>query len=352
MSIGFAAETIRWTWDSALGSWGTAWGQAATQLDPAQDNTGNGGGSLHVATDYSGNPPADNRNVISVMGNYGGWLWNGDVRTNLLEYQSLEFDLRWDSGVSTLSITNFNNPGGGDNGLVVYSARYAADWQWDVALARILIPESAANGWVHFSIPINPITANLDESAGIMFKKWVPQEVADAGGVAAFWIDNVTLIPSEVPVDPPTLSVNSDVHAGLNLITLTGSQWQRQGIRTTLDNFSWVGSDTPTTYEFTVSQMPDTAYAGLHVHVFLAPDDPRTSVGVDWDLPDIVRFEMSLQDDGSGLATFRYKTDAPGSNGAMYGGKASWVPSPIPPPPDDGGSPSMMIPASRCSPLA
>ena len=54
--------------------------------------------------------------------------------------------------------------------------------------------------------------------------------------------------------------------SGLNLITLAGNQWQRQGIRTVADNFSWVGSGTPTTYEFTVKELPDAAY----VHVFVA----------------------------------------------------------------------------------
>jgi len=193
LSLVVAADNIRWTWDTALGSWGTAWGQAVTSLDLAEDNTGNGGGSLHISSDFAGTPPDDNRNVITVMGNHGGWLWNGEVRTNLLEYLSLELDIKWDSSSSTLSPTNFNATGG-DNGLAVLSARYTpdADWQWNVVLGTILIPEAAANGWEHVSIPINPTTADLNESAGIMFKKWVPQEVADAGGVAAFWtIDRV-----------------------------------------------------------------------------------------------------------------------------------------------------------------
>jgi hypothetical protein len=319
LSVSYAAENILWSWDTARGSWGTAWGQAVTELDLAMDNTGNNGGSLHISSDFTGTPPDDNRNVITVMGNYGGWLWNGDVRTNLLDYTHLEFDLRWDSARSTLSIANFNDSGG-DNGLVIWSARYTTDWQWGVELGRITIPEEAANGWVRISVPIDPKTPDLDESAGVVFKKWVPQETADAGGVAAFWIDNLELIASEVPIEPPTLSINMDVKTGLNLITLAGSEWQRQGIRTVGTNYSWVGSPTPATYEFTVSEMPDTNYAGFHTHIFLAPNDTRAGTGVDWTLPDIVRFEMSLQADGSGLATLRYKTDSPDSNGTMYGG--------------------------------
>jgi hypothetical protein len=66
--------------------------------------------------------------------------------------------------------------------------------------------------------------------------------------------------------------------------------------------------------------MPATNYAGFHTHIFLAPDDPRTRTDVDWGLTNIVRFEMSVQDDGSGLGTLRYKTDAPDGNGGMYGG--------------------------------
>ena len=323
LSLAFAADNILWTWDTALGSWGTAWGQAVTSMDPVEDNTDNGGGSLHVSTDFAGAPPDDNRNVITVMGNHGGWLWNGDVRTNLVEYVSLELDIKWDNA-STLSLTNFNSTGG-DNGLAVLSVRYTpeTEWQWDVTLGTILIPEAAANGWVHISIPIDPVTANLDESAGIMFKKWVPGEVADAGGVASFWIDNVEMIASEVPIEPPTLSVSSDVKEGLNLITLAGSQWQRQGIRTVGTNFSWVGSATPTTYEFTVADVPDTTFAQFQTHIFLVARDPRTGVGPDWDQPDVVLFDMRVLEDGNFDATFRYKTNMPASNTFMFDGEGA-----------------------------
>lgn len=61
------------------------------------------------------------------MGNFGPWLWNGDVRTNLTEFESLEFDLKWDTASGTLPIDSFNNSGG-DNGLAVLSARYDTDW--------------------------------------------------------------------------------------------------------------------------------------------------------------------------------------------------------------------------------
>ena len=67
------------------------------------------------------------------------------------------------------------------------------------------MPEAAATGWAHVSIPINPTTASLDRSAGVVFKKWIPADVAAAGGVAAFWIDNVELVVRSTPVDPPTL---------------------------------------------------------------------------------------------------------------------------------------------------
>lgn len=320
VTLGFAAEDILWTWDTpdALGSWGTAWGQAQTVQDPTEDNTGNGGGSLHVTSDFAGNPPDDNRNVITVMGNYGGWLWNGEVRTNLAEFSSLEFDLKWDTANATLSIDAFNNTGG-DNGLAILSARFGADWEW-ITLTHVNVPEDAANGWVHISVPLEQTLPNLDRSAGVVFKKWVPQEVADAGGVAAFWIDNVRLVARDVPIEPPKLSISADVTPGLNLLTLAGSEWQRQNIRTVGDNFSWYGSGGPTTYEFTIREVPATAYAGFQTHIFLVPRDPRTGNSPDWSQPDVVFFDMRVLDDGTFDATLRYKTDQPNANSFMFGG--------------------------------
>jgi hypothetical protein len=68
--------------------------------------------------------------------------------------------------------------------------------------------------------------------------------------------------------------------------------------------------------------MPDASYAGFSTHIFLVANDPRTSVGPDWSHPDVVRFDVSLQDDGTWLGTLRYKTDAPESNGEMFDGGA------------------------------
>ncbi|MCB1128919.1 MAG: hypothetical protein KDM81_20645, partial [Verrucomicrobiae bacterium] len=316
-TLGRAAEDVLWTWDDAQGTWGTAWGQAQTSWDSTQDNTGNGGGSLHIVSDF-GTPPAGEeykQNVITVMGNFGGWVWNGDVRTNLLEFETLEFDLKWDTGNATLAIDAFNNTGG-DNGLAVLSARYVAtDWDWSVYLSNVLVPEAAADGWQHIVIPINPLTPNLDECAGLMFKKWVPEEISNAGGTAAFWIDNVHLVAKAGEIPPPTMSAPTPATPGLNLLTLAGSQWQRQGIRTVGDNFSWVGSGGPTTYRFSIREVPSADYAGFQTHIFLVARDPRTGAGPDWSQPDVVFLDMQVQGDGSCVATFRYKIDLPDNNG-------------------------------------
>ncbi len=315
-----AADDVLWTWDTAgaLGSWGKAWGQAEVVQDALEDNTGNGGGAMYISTDYAGSPPDDNRNVVVVMGNHGGWLWNSEVQVDLVEYASLSFDIKWDP-TSTVTLESFNTAGG-DNGLVVWSARHnGADWEW-VQFGSFLVPAEAATGWANVTIPIDPTTANLDRSTGVVFKKWVPQDVANAGGVAAFWIDNVKLTANAGPVAPPTMAVGGGAKAGLNLVTLAGGQWQRQGIRTVGENFSWVGSGGSTTYEFTVAEMPAPAYGGFNTYMYLVPRDPRNRVDPDWAHADVVRFDMSQQEDGSFLGAVRYKINAADSNGTMYGG--------------------------------
>ena len=141
LSLGFAAEDILWTWDTPdlLGSWGTAWGQAQTIQDPWEDNTGNNGGSLYISTDYRGPLPEENRNVITVMGNHGPWLWNGEVRINLVEYERLEFDIKWDTASATLTLEQFNTAGG-DNGLVLWSASIPK------AVPALIPPSSTSSG--------------------------------------------------------------------------------------------------------------------------------------------------------------------------------------------------------------
>ncbi len=317
MSVCFAADDIRWTWDEpdVLEGWGTAWGPAVVVQDFFEDNTGNDGGSMHVTTDYG----AGDQNVVTVMGNYAGALWNSSVQVNLAEYQTLEFDIKWDADLSTMSLADFNDPpAGGEGGLALWSTRHnGADWEW-ITLTYVDIPEEALDGWARVSFEIDPATPNLDQSAGVAFKKWVAAETLESGGVAAFWIDNVTLVASDVPLAPPTMSLSSDVTAGLNLITSGGGIYQRQGLRTAEDGFSWVGSGTPTTYAFTVIDFPGVEASGFQTHIFLVPNDPADSASPDWNEPDVVFFDLSGQDDGTYEATFRYKIDQPTSNSMIF----------------------------------
>ncbi|MGC8990246.1 MAG: hypothetical protein ACP5MD_09015, partial [Verrucomicrobiia bacterium] len=241
-----ATDLVLGTFDSDVAGWGTAWGNARAEHDPAEDNTGNGGGACYISADFS----AD-QNTLTIYGCIEGnpWWHPSSANFNLSEYQSIEFDIKWDTSKS-LSIAEFNSPPlGGEGGITIWAVDYPG-FNIRPTISNIQVPQEAANGWVHISVPINPAIAGIDPSKGIVFKKWITEAQKNAGGTYGFWVDNV-ILKGTTPPPPPSLSLDKPI-PGLAFVAATGGQWDRQNIRTLGDGYSWVGATGPVSYSLTV----------------------------------------------------------------------------------------------------
>src|SRR5271157_4037037 len=82
--------------------------------DPAQDDTGDGGGSCHISTDYS------RGGVFQLtIGNVDCCYCALEANLQLSNFTSVEFDVKWDNA-STVPLSYFNaNYGSGDAGIVI-----------------------------------------------------------------------------------------------------------------------------------------------------------------------------------------------------------------------------------------
>jgi hypothetical protein len=201
--------------------------------------------------------------------------------------------------------------------------------QEGTTLTNFNIPAAAASGWVHVTIPINPAWANLDGANGIVFHKWINQQWGIAAwATARVWIDNLMVQGTAAPPPPPTLSL-SPAYAGLNLFGASGGNNDRENIRTVDSNFSWVGQgSTPVSYSFTITNFPSAANPLFMINTFLIPVPYDHTAGTngtvggesapDWNEASCIFLDFENYSDGSGDWRFRYKTNAPGSNGSYY----------------------------------
>jgi hypothetical protein len=129
-----------------------------------------------------------------------------------------------------------------------------------------------------------------------------------------FNLDNVYIEPSAAPPPPPpTLSLVPTI-TGLNLISSSGGQYDRQSIHPVDPNYSWVNASTPVTYSVTIKDYPGTNHPNFQTHVFLAPQSGipygAGDSAVDWNSTNLVFVQIqNIATNGGGTATFMYKTN-------------------------------------------
>lgn len=325
VGLGFAISTtgvlavpdlVLGTFDSDITGWGTAWGNAAPQHDPAEDNTGNGGGSCYISADF-----ALDQNTLTVYGVIQGnpwWDQNG-ANFNFSDYKSVEFDIKWDNNQS-VSVADFNNPPmGGEGGIAIWAVTYPTFGDPYVNLGYIQVPAEAATGWAHISLPIDPTIARIDPSKGIVLKKWITAAQRDAGGTYAFWVDNVVLKGTDAPPPPPSLSLEKPI-PGLMLVAASGGQWDRQNIRTVANGYSWVGAPGPVSYSVNFAKHSDTNHPDFQFHMYFVPGIPDAGrADPDWHHPNVLMWRIVNLADGAAWSEVRFKTNAPDDNGILWG---------------------------------
>lgn len=304
--------------DTGKGSW-TIWGGWGMQgwpldWDPTVDaDEDPNSGSLRYEVPFTG-AAGEQIMTFGTLGNR--WAWDGGVVVNTVgAFKNLVLDLRVDPSTAPTVSGNYGP----------LELGFTTDGWGQVNLTNWTVPLSLTN-WTRVVVPIDPAKPNLDKVNGFFVKMWSNGTYTNT---LVMNIDNVWLQPAtnEPPPPPPTLSVVKAT-PGLNLVAAGTGQYDRQNIRTISTDYSWIGrGSSPVTYSLTVSDFPGPANPGYEVHSYLIPlpYDPSVGVGTigtgsapDWGQPTAIFTDLQNQADGSATWVFRFKTNAPDSNGTFY----------------------------------
>ena len=317
---------------SYTGIW---YGSSVFAYDDTQDNTGNGGGSLYYSVTLGSSSDTPMTDWICFPGN--NLWWNGNTNVPLSQYKSVQFDIKWDNS-SSLNIGQFNNLStwvdpmiyswasglinGSINGLEICVAGLGSP---GTVIATTNIPTAASNGWVHMTIPINPLLSGIDGAGGIYFHKWIQNNWAIQNNQTAnFWVDNVMFEGTALPPPPPTVLAPVKPQSGLNVFVNPTGLYDRQSAELVQSNgLSWVSMATPAnpvSYSFTISGFPSdaaTAY-GIAAQMFLCPNPAANDNAPDWNETNIVVVSVQRTANAA-LMTFQYKVGLPSGNNMFYG---------------------------------
>lgn len=295
-----------WQW------WG---GAAAVRYFDATNDAGNDptSGSIKITATWPTGSGSDYQYSVGLsLGGVGAY--GLETTLNPLNYTNFEFDLKWDTN-STINITNHmtgGDPSGFGFGFV--ATQYGQSWVVN-SNQPVLVNDGL---WHHYTIKIDPSWPVIP---GVIFKKYMGYNADNEGKTSAFWVDNLKFdfnLSTEIP--KPQMTIAKAVK-GLNIIAArSGDQYQREGIRSIpADSIEWYGNPAPVTYSWTIGEFPSRATApGYFGTLFLVPNGAG-GMTPDWDDPNIIVVETSVNAAGEGIGTFRFKTNGPASNGVLYG---------------------------------
>jgi hypothetical protein len=309
------------------------------------------GGSVYIQCDYgTGSPgnPGNSYSPLTTMDCYnGGNPWNNQGTIDFSQYQSIQFDVKWDT-TSTLTIDQWNTgtnwpasfvPGWADVNFMQEQGYLQGIDMEIVGPGGLIVdlpgttneylPLNANTGWRTMTIPIpTTLAGQITAMNGILLHKWVDA----AWGVQAvatghFWLDNIVLVGGSVP-PPPTVSMGPTPVPGLNCFNLTenNSVYDRNEVMvTSTSGLSWVGPTNtqpgwtptyPVTYSYDLVGFPGAPAAptlGTYVYIFLVPGYSFRAEAVDWNATNLLAFDIQATTNGS-TVYMNYKTNEPGQN--------------------------------------
>jgi len=307
----FNGDTISNELHTAVWHW---WGGAATvhTYDPTQDADGNpASGSIKITATW----PASGGDQYSVgLSLAGAEQYGIGINLPSLNYTNMEIDIKWDPS-STINITN-HMTGGDPNGFGIgfVATQYGQSWAPN-ANQPVLVNDGQ---WHRYTIPIDSAWPSIP---GVIFKKYKGDNAADANATSAFWVDNIKFnYNTNIVIPKPTLALAKATKGMSITAAQAGQQYQRQTIRSVpADAIDWVGNANPVTYSWTIGEFPSRSVApGYFAVMFLAPGGGG-STDPDWNDANVIGVETSLNGANQGICTFRFKTNAPNSNGVLYG---------------------------------
>jgi hypothetical protein len=282
-----ASETSGWRYDFG----GVA--DRTIEFDPSMDADGNpASGALkftmvfNAATFGGNNQIAFTRDIFPAI--------NGN------ELERLQMDVRVDpsSPVGT----------SGAYGLFQTAIRNTPNYIYN-ALAEG--PLTVADQWIHLE---PTLTGPVDAIRGITWKIWGGSG-QNLTGTYTLWIDNV-VFTQPPPTSPPPTMVMEPLTPGLEIYASLGAQYQRQDIRTSSGDYSWLAPGVgAVTYSFTIAKFPAETNNGFETRILLVGNNPAPGDQADYKEGNVVYYRIYENPTGSGyLAELRYKVNAVQSN--------------------------------------
>lgn len=148
---------------------------------------------------------------------------------------------------------------------------------------------------------------------------------------AIYFVDNFTIAANDGPVEVviPELVIEPAT-PGLNIISSTMNQWDRQSVRTASAEYSWVGASGPVSYSFEIGKFPERLGYTANMYLVPSPGLAATATSPDWSEPVCAVITVGRHGDGApgGWMRFAYKNDpANGGGGGSNGvaGHEYWV---------------------------
>jgi hypothetical protein len=273
-------------------------------------------GSLYIVADLS--TVNDNGNVAELAFDTNWIPYSTD--TNFIDgshYTNVECDVMWDSSNSTIDLTNFNRFGdvtGLPIGLMTNPGGAAQEAFGSAAGA---VPNAASNGWVHMSFALNPATPGIIQTIGLFFKKY--NNASAPGGIANYWIDNVTFNGGVAAAFRPTMAISKPT-VGMQCVSQgTGANppYDREGLVTFDTIYSFADQSSPVSYGVNIASMPKPAFPNYSARIMLVPANV-SEPEADYFEPTIAIFDIQNRADGTTSATMEVKTNTPNGNGALY----------------------------------
>ena len=322
------------TADSSIA--GTAWYGQPTTLSWSTNNSTlantnitpvAGSGSMLISATFAGPSDIDNGNVFALAldtNYFANGFPSGESNTNYIingyDYQSVEFDILWDTNDSTMPLSEFNAMGdvfGAPIGLFTQG-----NGQIELTSTDPSIPDAASNGWVHMVVSIPSTTAGIGQVLGLWGKKYGEVGNNAYSGVAAYYIDNV-VFDGAVEIPPSPKMTLLPAVKGLNTLCAQGSA-DREGLTSIPTDLQWVGQSKPVTYSFKIAQFPSAAFAGFDARLYLVPNINATESDPDWVEPNLGIIQVYLNANGLATVALMVKTNAPVNNGNLYTQDTYW----------------------------
>jgi len=280
--------------DASLWSWENWSSTAEFGFDSTLNASGGaaGSGSLRVTNEFPNLPGGYSQSVITM--NTGQTV---DAETL---YTNVSLDIKLDPSSAT-------RVDGVHYGFFELILRNGGSWAWTTLPGFEL--DSSYTNWTHLNLPIKAPA----EAIHHLTLKLGQNNLTNA---VIYNVDNIRWDEAPLSIPPPTMSIAATT-PGLNLLAASQGQYDRQNIATVGSGYGWVGSPDPVSYAMTIKSFPSGAsYGGYSAHFYLVPGTPGTEEYPDWNEPNCILIEIQAALDGKGTATFHYKTNAPGSNGA------------------------------------